>query len=108
MISDTTIAAVRTQGCEMKDKFRENFKIVLPAAVISLVLFLILASGGDYTFTGDRSYNLFKILPYLVVLIGALLGMNVFVVLALGIVFIPCSRSSYRCVCLDGYVPRGI
>lgn len=86
MISDTTIAATRTQGCEMKDKFRENFKIVLPAAVISLVLFLILASGGDYTFTGDRSYNLFKILPYLVVLIGALLGMNVFVVLALGIV----------------------
>ena len=86
MISDTTIAATRTQGCEMKDKFRENFKIVLPAAVISLVLFLILASGGDYTFTGDRSYNLFKILPYLVVLIGALLGMNVFVVRALGIV----------------------
>ena len=86
MISDTTIAATRTQGCEMKDKFRENFKIVLPAAVISLILFLILASGGDYTFTGDRSYNLFKILPYLVVLIGALLGMNVFVVLALGIV----------------------
>lgn len=86
MISDTTFAATRTQGCEMKDKFRENFKIVLPAAVISLVLFLILASGGDYTFTGDRSYNLFKILPYLVVLIGALLGMNVFVVLALGIV----------------------
>lgn len=86
MISDTTIAATRTQGCEMKDKFRENFKIVLPAAVISSVLFLILASGGDYTFTGDRSYNLFKILPYLVVLIGALLGMNVFVVLALGIV----------------------
>ena len=86
MISDTTIAATRTQGCEMKDKFRENFKIVLPAAVISLVLFLVLASGGDYTFTGDRSYNLFKILPYLVVLIGALLGMNVFVVLALGIV----------------------
>ena len=86
MISDTTIAATRTQGCEMKDKFRENFKIVLPAAVISLILFLIFASGGDYTFTGDRSYNLFKILPYLVVLIGALLGMNVFVVLALGIV----------------------
>ena len=86
MISDTTIAATRTQGCEMKDKFRENFKIVLPAAVISLILFLILASGGDYTFTGDRSYNLFKNLPYLVVLIGALLGMNVFVVLALGIV----------------------
>ncbi len=86
MISDTTIAATRTQGCEMKDKFRENFKIVIPAAIVSLVLFLILASGGDYSFTGDHSYNPFKILPYLVVLIGALLGMNVFVVLALGIV----------------------
>ena len=60
MISDTTIAATRTQGCEMKDKFRENFKIVLPAAVISLVLFLILANGGDYTFTGDRSIIFLK------------------------------------------------
>lgn len=49
MISDTTIAATRTQGCEMKDKFRENFKIVLPAAVVTLILFLVLAGGGDYT-----------------------------------------------------------
>ena len=46
MISDTTIAAVRTQGCEMKDKFKENFLIVLPAAVLTAILFFFLARGG--------------------------------------------------------------
>ncbi len=86
MISDTTIAATRTQGCGMKDKFRENIKIVLPAAVITLVLFLILASGSDFRVTEDLSYNLFEILPYLVVLVGALAGMNVFAVLVMGTV----------------------
>ena len=56
MISDTTIAATRTQGCDMKDKFRENLKIVLPAAIITLILFLILASGGaDISVAEDLS-----------------------------------------------------
>ena len=73
MISDTTIAATRTQGCNMKDKFKENFKIVLPAAIVTLILFLILASGGDYTVSGDLSYNFFKIVPYLVVLVLSLI-----------------------------------
>ena len=86
MISDTTIAATRTQGCDMKDKFRENIKIVLPAAVITLVLFLIFAGGSDFRVSDDLSYNLFEILPYLVVLVGALAGLNVFVVLVLGTV----------------------
>lgn len=86
MISDTTIAATRTQGCDMKDKFRENFKIVFPAAIISLVLFIVLASGGEYRVSGDLEYSLFKVLPYLFVLIGALAGMNVFLVLGAGIV----------------------
>ena len=85
MISDTTIAATRTQGCNMKDKFRENIKMVLPAAVITLILFLMFASGS-YEVTGDHSYNLLQILPYLVVLVGALVGMNVFLVLVLGTV----------------------
>lgn len=84
VISDTTIAATRTQGCDMKDKFRENFKIVLPAAIITLVLFLVIASGSQYSVSDDLSYNVFKILPYLVVLVGALAGMNVFLVLVLG------------------------
>lgn len=86
VISDTTIAATRTQGCDMKDKFRENFKIVLPAAIITLVLFLVIASGSQYSVSVDLSYNVFKILPYLVVLVGALAGMNVFLVLVLGII----------------------
>lgn len=86
MISDTTIAAVRTQGCEMKDKFRENFFLVLPAAVISLVLYVALGSGGSYELQEAHSYNLLQVLPYLVVLIGALIGINVFVVLISGTV----------------------
>ena len=85
MISDTTIAATRTQGCEMKDKFRENIRIVFPAAVVSLILFLVLANG-EYHVTGDLSYNVLQILPYLVVLVGALAGMNVFLVLVIGTV----------------------
>ncbi|MDD4507858.1 MAG: Na+/H+ antiporter NhaC family protein [Eubacteriaceae bacterium] len=86
MISDTTIAATRTQGCEMKDKFRENFKIVLPAAIATALIFLFLGFHSAYTVTGNLDYNFLKILPYLVVLIGALAGMNVFLVLVLGTV----------------------
>lgn len=85
MISDTTIAAVRTQGCEMKDKFRMNFFIVLPAAVIAFILFVVLAWGG----AGQvelQSYSIWKVLPYLVVLVGALAGVNVFLILAAGTV----------------------
>ena len=86
MISDTTIAAARTQGCDMKDKFRENFKIVLPAAIITLVLFLVLTLNTSYTSSEPLRYDFFKILPYLVVLVGALCGLNVLIVLAAGIV----------------------
>jgi Na+/H+ antiporter NhaC len=84
MISDTTIAATKTQGCEMKDKFKENFLIVLPAAIVSIILFLILAGKSDYKVVGELDYNLVQIIPYLVVLIGALIGFNVFAVLLLG------------------------
>lgn len=86
MISDTTIAAVKTQGCEMKDKFRENFLIVLPAAVLTIIILLLLTRNGNYTVTGDLSYNLWKVLPYILVLAGALAGINVFVVLIGGTV----------------------
>lgn len=86
MISDTTIAAVKTQGCEMKDKFRENFKIILPAAIITLIIFIVLGQNATYSAEGDLSYNIFKVLPYLVVLIGALIGVNVFVILISGTV----------------------
>ena len=86
MISDTTIAAVRTQGCEMKDKFKENFLIVLPAAIITAVLFFFLARGNAGKIEGNLQYDIIKVIPYLVVLIGALIGVNVFLILVVGTV----------------------
>jgi Na+/H+ antiporter NhaC len=84
-ISDTTIAAVRTQGTKMKDKFKVNFLIVLPAAVITCVI-LALLTMGEQANISQASYDWLKILPYLCVLITALAGVNVFLVLSLGIV----------------------
>lgn len=87
MISDTTIAAVRTQGCEMKDKFKENFLIVLPAAIITAVIFFFVARAQSGNLVLDKSsyeYEIIKVIPYLVVLIGALIGVNVFVILIAG------------------------
>ena len=82
-ISDTTIAATKTQGCEMKDKFKENFWIALPAAFATIVLYLFLSSGtGQVTL---QSYNIWQAIPYFVVLALALLGLNVLVVLGTGI-----------------------
>lgn len=86
MISDTTIAAVKTQGCEMKDKFKANFLIVLPAAIVTIILFFLITKNSDYQMTEELTYNLFQILPYILVLVGALIGINVFVVLIGGTV----------------------
>lgn len=84
MISDTTIAAVKTQGCEMKDKFKANFLIVLPAAIVTVIIFLIITRNGNYEITEKLTYNLWQVLPYILVLVGALIGINVFVVLISG------------------------
>lgn len=81
MISDTTIAAVKTQGCEMKDKFKENFFIVLPAAIITMIIFFVQTKNLNYVANQTLTYSLVKIIPYIFVLIGALIGMNVFTVL---------------------------
>ncbi|WP_283170335.1 Na+/H+ antiporter NhaC family protein [Curtanaerobium respiraculi] len=86
MISDTTIAATRTQGCRMDDKFKENFKIALPAAIITFVVLLVIGLGSDYAVQGDLTYNLWQVLPYIAVLVAALAGVNVFVVLVAGTV----------------------
>jgi Na+/H+ antiporter NhaC len=83
-ISDTTIAAVRTQNTRMKEKFKVNFFIVLPAAIITIVLFWAITAGEQAEIT-NQSFNWMKILPYLGVLITALMGVNVLVVLAGGI-----------------------
>lgn len=86
MISDTTIAAVKTQGCQMKDKFRENFFIVLPAAIITIVIFFFITRNGDFKLTEELSYNIWRVIPYVLVLVGALIGINVFLVLISGTV----------------------
>lgn len=82
MISDTTIAATRTQGCEMKDKFVMNFKIALPAAVLSMVIMAVIGSRGEVP--SDLEYSFLKIIPYISVLVMALMKVNVFVVLFTG------------------------
>lgn len=84
IISDTTIASTRTQGAEMKDKFRENLKIALPAALVTLALFAFLAQSQTEVAVKDFSWT--GVLPYAAILILAVAGMNVFAVLLLGIV----------------------
>ena len=85
-ISDTTIAACNGQGCEMKDKFRENFWIAFPAAAVTLVLILILSFRTEIQGRVEQSYHLLQVFPYVLVLIGGIIGINVFVVLLTGIV----------------------
>ena len=84
-ISDTTIAACNGQGCAMKDKFRENFGIALPAALATVVLVLFLSAGHDVSGMEIPGYNLIQIIPYVLVLIGGAAGVNVFLVLLVGI-----------------------
>ncbi|MDA0134207.1 Na+/H+ antiporter NhaC family protein [Vibrio harveyi] len=84
IISDTTIAATRSQGCEMKDKFKENIRIALPAALVALVIFAFNSTATQVPETGPIEW--LKVLPYVTILILAVSGMNVFVVLTIGIV----------------------
>lgn len=83
-ISDTTIAAVRTQGAEMKDKFRVNFLIVLPAALVTCIILAFMASNATAQVTSG-SFDWYKMIPYLFVILFALSGVNVFTVLSSGI-----------------------
>ena len=85
-ISDTTIAACNGQGCEMKDKFRENFWIAFPAAVVKLILILMLSFQTEIQGHVIQPYHLTQVIPYVLVLIGGIVGINVFVVLLIGIV----------------------
>ena len=85
-VSDTTIAACNGQGCAMKDKFRTNFAIVLPAAIVTLGLILALSMQAEIQPLETKSYDLVQIIPYLLVLIGGIIGINVFITLLIGIV----------------------
>ena len=84
-ISDTTIAACNTQNCAMKDKFRANFKIALPAAIVTLAIVLALSVSNGASHIDCPDYNILLLIPYVLVLIGGLAGVNVFIVLLVGI-----------------------
>ncbi|MDD6254501.1 MAG: Na+/H+ antiporter NhaC family protein [Eubacteriales bacterium] len=85
-ISDTTIAATKTQGVEMKDKFRANIKLALPAALITFAILMTIAALGGEAHLGHYDFNLMLALPYFIVLALALGGLNVFMVLGVGII----------------------
>ncbi|MDO4833537.1 MAG: Na+/H+ antiporter NhaC family protein [Bacillota bacterium] len=85
-ISDTTIAATKTQGVEMKDKFRANFRIALPAAIATLILISVICMQGDATSLKHFDFSLIQAIPYFAVLIAALCGINVFIVLGGGVI----------------------
>jgi len=84
-ISDTTIAACNTQGCAMRDKFRANFKIALPAAFATLALVLVFSFRAGVAQIETPAYNMLLLIPYVLVLAGGIAGLNVFVVLLAGI-----------------------
>lgn len=84
-ISDTTIAACNGQGCRMKDKFKTNISIVIPAAVITVIILYILSIGENVPEAIIKEYNLIQIVPYVLVLLSGIVGINVFVTLLIGI-----------------------
>ncbi len=84
-ISDTTIAACNGQGCPMKDKFRTNLAIVLPAALVTLLLITILSFRVEIAEELKRDYDMMQVIPYVLVLISGIVGVNVFVTLLIGI-----------------------
>ncbi|RLQ97489.1 Na+/H+ antiporter NhaC family protein [Falsibacillus albus] len=110
IISDTTIAAVRSQKTEMKDKFKVNFFIVLPAAILTIVILFFMTQGSQSS-VDHHSYSFVKILPYIGVLVAALFGVNVMGVLAGGIALagiIGLSDGSFTLSTLFGKMTDGI
>lgn len=108
-ISDTTIAATRTQGCKMSDKFRTNLWIALPAAVAALILYIILGTKVPDTHISD-TINYWLVVPYVLIIVTALSGMNVTLVLSLGIAatFIIGVMNGFPVMDLFGYMGEGI
>lgn len=89
VISDTTIAATQSLGCEMKDKFKANFRLALPAAVVAVLILILMGFNQDTSSVviAQKDFNLWLILPYLLVILLSIVGVNVFVVLFAGLMF---------------------
>lgn len=102
-ISDTTVVATRTQGCLMRDKFKVNLWLALPAAIISIAIYVALGTGTAQELQSE-STQLWKIIPYLFVIIAALSGMNVMLVLSLGILLTGITGWATGSFALDGWL----
>lgn len=100
IISDTTIASTRTQGAQMADKFRENIKIALPAASLTLLLYIVLAQNGAPVQVDNVNWT--GVVPYAAILLLAVMGLNVFVVLLLGIVLAAIQGAVFADYALSG------
>ncbi|MBP1913834.1 Na+/H+ antiporter NhaC [Lederbergia galactosidilyticus] len=87
MISDTTIAAVRTQKTKMSDKFKTNFFIILPGAIVTAIILWLVTMGNEVQTLGEYPFNFIKVLPYILVLVSAIIGVNVVIVLLCGTIF---------------------
>jgi len=108
-VSDTTIAATRTQGVELRDKFKMNFLIVLPAVIVTLIILMFIPVDTATFEVGQ--YSLMNILPYIGVIISALIGLNVMVVLVIGIGIgsvVGLVGGSFTVLELLGYIQRGM
>lgn len=109
-ISDTTIAAIRTQGVEPRDKFKVNFLIVMPAVILSIIIFSFFSSGSGMK-THTYAFDLMRIVPYIVVIITALIGLNVMSVLGAGILMgaiIGLYKGDFNFIELLGVLQRGM
>ncbi|MGL6066505.1 MAG: Na+/H+ antiporter NhaC family protein [Cetobacterium sp.] len=107
-VSDTTIAAARTQGIELRDKFKMNALIVLPAVIVTILILSLVPEANGTIQVGE--YSLIKILPYISIIVSALIGLNVMVVLAIGIgigSFLGLALGSFTFIELLTYIQRG-
>ena len=104
-ISDTTVAATRTQGCSMRDKFRTNFRIVLPAALLCFVIYVAMGMHGQTAVVGEQQeLHLWRVLPYAVVLLAAIRGLNVMAVLGIGTLLTGIVGMAEGCYDLSGWL----
>ena len=103
LISDTTIAATKTQNCELSDKFKANFQIVLPAAIITAILYILSGTQSPYS-ASITTTDLIKVIPYVAVLITAIAGMNVFAVLLMGNVLAGIIGLTTGCTGIEGWL----
>ena len=108
-VSDTTIAATKTQGIELRDKFKMNGLIVLPAVIVTIIILLFIPVGNATIEVG--AYSIIKILPYLAIIVTALFGLNVMLVLVIGVLtgsVIGLATGAFGFIELLGFIQRGM